>query len=53
MPEEKKLFLLDAMALIYRAYFAMNKNPRVTSKGLNTSAVLGFANTLFDVLKNE
>ncbi len=53
MPEEKKLFLLDAMALIYRAYFAMNKNPRVTSKGLNTSAVLGFANTLFEVLKNE
>lgn len=41
------------MALIYRAYFAMNKNPRVTSKGLNTSAVLGFANTLFEVLKNE
>ncbi len=53
MPEQKKLFLLDAMALIYRAYFAMNKNPRVTSKGLNTSAVLGFANTLFEVLKNE
>jgi DNA polymerase-1 len=41
------------MALIYRAYFAMNKNPRVTSKGLNTSAVLGFANTLFEVLKKE
>ena len=53
MAEQKKLFLLDAMALIYRAYFAMNKNPRVTSKGLNTSAVLGFANTLFEVLKNE
>ncbi len=52
MPE-KKLFLLDAMALIYRAYFALNKNPRINSKGLNTSAVLGFANTLFDVLKNE
>lgn len=52
-PEPKKLFLLDAMALIYRAYFAMNKNPRITSKGLNTSAVLGFANTLFEVLKNE
>jgi len=53
MPIQKKLFLLDAMALIYRAYFALNKNPRINSKGLNTSAVLGFANTLYDVLKNE
>jgi len=53
MPGQKKLFLLDAMALIYRAYFALNKNPRINSKGLNTSAVLGFANTLYDVLKNE
>ncbi len=54
MPEtEKKLFLLDAMALIYRAFFALNKNPRINSKGLNTSAVLGFANTLLEVLKNE
>ena len=52
MPE-KKLFLLDAMALIYRAFYALNKNPRVNSKGLNTSAIMGFANTLFDVLKNE
>jgi DNA polymerase-1 len=50
---EKKLFLLDAMALIYRAFYAMNKNPRISSKGLNTSAILGFANTLFDVIKNE
>ena len=49
----KKLFLLDAMALIYRAYYALNKNPRINSKGLNTSAILGFANTLFDVIKNE
>jgi len=48
-----RLFLLDAMALIYRAYFALNKNPRINSKGLNTSAVLGFANTLYDILKNE
>jgi DNA polymerase I len=48
-----KLFLLDAMALIYRAFYALNKNPRINSKGLNTSAILGFANTLFDVLKNE
>ena len=52
MPE-KKLFLLDAMALIYRAYFAMSKAPRINSKGMNTSAVLGFTNTLLDVLKNE
>jgi len=49
----KKLFLLDAMALIYRAYYALNKNPRINSKGINTSAVLGFANTLLDVIKNE
>ncbi len=49
----KKLFLLDAMALIYRAYYALNKNPHVNSKGLNTSAVLGFANTLYDLIKNE
>jgi len=52
MPD-KKLFLLDAMALIYRAFFAFNKNPRLNSKGLNTSAVFGFANTLFDLLKKE
>ncbi len=50
---DRRLFLLDAMALIYRAYFAMNKNPRITSTGLNTSAVLGFANSLYDILKNE
>jgi len=48
-----RLFLLDAMALIYRAYFALNKNPRINSKGLNTSAILGFANTLYDLVKNE
>jgi DNA polymerase-1 len=53
MPEQKKLFLLDAMALIYRAYFAFSKNPRINSKGLNTSAIMGFANTLYDVLKKE
>lgn len=50
---KKKLFLLDAMALIYRAYFAMSRNPRINSKGLNTSAMLGFTNTLYDILKNE
>ena len=49
----KKIFLLDAYALIYRAYFALNKNPRINSKGLNTSAIMGFLNTLYDVLKNE
>jgi len=53
MSEPKKLFLLDAMALIYRAYFAMSRNPQINSKGLNTSAVLGFANTLLEILKNE
>ncbi len=50
---KKRLFLLDAMALIYRAYFALNRNPRINSKGLNTSAILGFANTVLDILKNE
>ena len=49
----KKLFLLDAMALIYRAHFAFIKNPRITSKGVNTSAVFGFTNTLLEVLKKE
>ncbi|HAQ65389.1 MAG TPA: DNA polymerase I [Bacteroidales bacterium] len=53
MKPQKTLFLLDAMALIYRAYFALNKNPRVNSKGLNTSAMLGFGNTLWDVIRNE
>ena len=50
---EKKLFLLDAYALIYRAFFAMSKRPALNSKGLNTSAVMGFLNTLYDVLRNE
>lgn len=49
----KKLFLLDGMALIYRAYFAMSKNPRFTANGLNTSAIMGFTNTLLEVLKNQ
>lgn len=51
--EEKKLFLLDAFALIYRAYFAFSRNPQTNSKGLDTSAVFGFANTLIEVLKKE
>ena len=50
---QKKLFLLDAMALIYRAYYAMVKSPRITSKGVNTSATLGFTNTLYEVLRQE
>ena len=49
----KKLFLLDAYAIIYRAYYAFIRNPRVNSKGLNTSAIFGFVNTLEDVLKRE
>jgi DNA polymerase I len=51
--QEKKLFLLDALALIYRAHFAFSKNPRINSKGMNTGAVLGFTNTLVDVLTRE
>lgn len=51
--QQKKLFLLDAYALIYRAFFALNKNPRINSKGVNTSAVMGFLNTLYEILKNE
>jgi DNA polymerase-1 len=50
---DKKLFLLDAFALIYRAYFAFAKNPRVNSKGQNTSAAFGFTNALIDVIKKE
>src|SRR3990172_8815493 len=50
---DKKLFLLDAMALIYRAYYALAKNPRVTSKGQNTSAIFGFTNILLELLKKE
>ncbi len=50
---EKRLFLLDGMALIYRAFFAFSQNPRITSYGLNTSAMYGFVNTILDVLKNQ
>ena len=49
----EKLFLLDAYALIYRAYYAFIKNPRINSKGMNTSAIFGFVNTLADVLKRQ
>lgn len=48
-----KLFLLDAYALIYRAYYAFIKNPRINSKGMNTSAIFGFVNTLEDLLKKQ
>ncbi len=51
--DTKRLFLLDAFALIYRAHFAFSKNPRINSKGFNTGCVLGFTNTLLDILNNE
>ena len=50
---DKKLFLLDAFALIYRSYFAFSNNPRVNSKGFNTSAIFGFTNTLLEILNKE
>lgn len=49
----KKLFLLDALALIYRAYYALIRNPRITSKGRNTNAQFGFTNTLFELINKE
>jgi len=52
-PSDKKLFLLDAFALIYRAYFAFSKTPRINSRGENTSAAFGFTNALIDVIKKE
>ena len=53
MTNKKKLFLLDAYALIYRAFFAFIKNPRINSKGLDTSAIFGFTNTLLEVITKE
>ncbi|TAE23685.1 MAG: DNA polymerase I [Cytophagales bacterium] len=50
---QNKLFLLDALALIYRAHFAFNKNPRITSRGVNTSAIFGFMNAMLEVLQKE
>ena len=50
---QKRLFLLDAFALIFRGYYAFIKNPRINSKGMNTSAILGFTNSLLDVIKRE
>ncbi len=53
MPERKKLFLIDAYALIFRGYYAFIKNPRINSKGMNTSAIMGFMNSLLDLIKRE
>ena len=53
MSEKKRLFLLDAYALIFRGYYAFIKNPRINSKGMNTSAIMGFMNSLLDVIKRE
>ena len=53
MAEQKRLFLLDAFALIFRGYYALIKNPRINSKGMDTSAIMGFTNSLFDVIKRE
>lgn len=53
MPDQKRLFLLDAYALIFRGYYALIKNPRINSKGMDTSAIMGFVNSLFDVIKRE
>ncbi|MDO9138410.1 MAG: DNA polymerase I [Lutibacter sp.] len=51
--QQKRLFLLDAYALIFRGYYALIKNPRINSKGMDTSAILGFTNSLLDVIKRE
>ncbi|MDT7831067.1 DNA polymerase I [Flavobacteriaceae bacterium S356] len=53
MADQKRLFLLDAYALIFRGYYAFIKNPRINSKGMDTSAILGFTNSLLDVIKRE
>ena len=53
MSNKKRLFLLDAFALIFRGYYAFIKNPRINSKGMDTSAILGFTNSLLDVIKRE
>ena len=53
MSFKKRLFLLDAFALIFRGYYAFIKNPRINSKGMDTSAIMGFMNSLLDVIKRE
>lgn len=50
---DKRLLLLDGMAVVYRAYYALNRNPRLNSKGLNTSAILGFTSTLYDLIRSQ
>lgn len=50
---DKRLLLLDGMAIVYRAYYALNRNPRLNSKGLNTSAILGFTTTLYDLIRSQ
>ena len=53
MSANQRLFLLDAYALIFRGYYAFIKNPRINSKGVDTSAIFGFMNSLLDVIKRE
>ena len=53
MENSKNLFLLDAYALIYRGYYAFIKNPRINSKGTDTSAILGFMNSLFEIIRTQ
>lgn len=53
MDKKPRLFLLDAYALIFRGYYAFIRNPQINSKGQNTSAVMGFVNTLFDIIRRE
>lgn len=53
MADTKRLFLLDAYALVYRAHFAFTKTPRINSKGINTSVPFGFTNTLLEVLTKQ
>ena len=53
MKKKERIFLIDAYALIFRGYYAFIKNPRINSKGVDTSAILGFTNSLFDVIKRE
>ena len=53
MSDNKRVFLVDAFALIFRGYYAFIKNPRINSKGVDTSAIMGFMNSLLDVIKRE
>ena len=53
MANKERLFLIDAYALIFRGYYAFIKNPRINSKGFDTSAIMGFMNSLLDLIKRE